>query len=377
MITFYKKYARTIFDISLIVLTVYLTMSIFNLLYSIAKPIFIGLVIFMIIEPMASFFHKRGMKKSIATTIATLIFIIVILGALTTIGIILTSETIQLAKALPGYATYLQDQILLQSDYLQDKLNAIPDGVIDKLKEYAEKTPQYIENWLLALWGTLTSVTSFLINFVIGLILAYFLSLEYEMWNRIAKEKTPSTFKEAYSFLKENVIKGIASYLKAQIKLVSITFFIILVALLLLGVSNAFTIALLAAVFDLLPVLGVSTVFIPWIVYLLIIGDMTLALWLLVVFGTVIIIRQILEPKITGESLGVSAFTMLSFMIISLSLFGIAGVILSPILLILIKALYDQGYLSRWIRKPEGEYSLDRDVLIDETNIESEKQSEV
>lgn len=64
--------------------------------------------------------------------------------------------------------------------------------------------------------------------------------------------------------------------------------------------------------------------------------------------------------KITGESLGVSAFTTLAFMIVSLSLFGVAGVILSPVLIILLKALYTQGYFQRWIRKPEDEYAQGR-----------------
>jgi predicted PurR-regulated permease PerM len=72
-----------------------------------------------------------------------------------------------------------------------------------------------------------------------------------------------------------------------------------------------------------------------------------------VLLGLVILVRQILEPKITGDTLGVSSFTMLSAMIISLSIFGVSGLILSPILIILLKALYDQGYLSRWIRLPE------------------------
>jgi predicted PurR-regulated permease PerM len=64
----------------------------------------------------------------------------------------------------------------------------------------------------------------------------------------------------------------------------------------------------------------------------------------------------VLEPKITGNTLGVSAFTMLSFMIVSLSLFGVAGLILSPVLIILLKALMDQGYLRRWIRLPKEEF---------------------
>jgi len=149
------------------------------------------------------------------------------------------------------------------------------------------------------------------------------------------------------------VLKGLVTYLKAQLKLVALTFAIIYVALLILRVDNAFSVAVLAAVFDLLPLLGVATVFVPWIIYLFVVGNTTLAIWLIVLLGFVILVRQILEPKITGESLGVSAFTMLSFMVVSTSLFGVAGLILSPVLIILIKALYDQGYLQKWIRKPE------------------------
>lgn len=98
--------------------------------------------------------------------------------------------------------------------------------------------------------------------------------------------------------------------------------------------------------------------FIPWIIYLFIVGQTTLAIWLSAVLLVILLVRQILEPKLVGDSLGVSAFTMLSFMIVSLSLFGVAGLILSPILIILIKSLNDQGYLKRWIRKPAEEYEV-------------------
>ncbi|WP_307860622.1 AI-2E family transporter [Paenibacillus cisolokensis] len=152
------------------------------------------------------------------------------------------------------------------------------------------------------------------------------------------------------------MFRGIGAYLKAQFKLISITFIVVFAALMLLGVKNALSISLLAAVFDILPLLGVGTIFVPWIIYLFIVGDVSLAIWLTALFLVVVLTRQILEPKITGDTLGVSAFTMLVIMVVSLSLFGVAGVILSPILTILLKALYDQGYLRRWIRLPQGEY---------------------
>ena len=360
MLSFYKKYYRTVFDIGLMMLTVYLFMLAFSYLYRIATPIFLAFVIFAIIEPLAKFLNRRGMKKSIATAISTLLFICLILVLFIGLGAIFTTQIYSLSQKIPDYAQILQNTIVDNAAYLQSKLDAIPDDVVDKAREYSgvitEKGAVLATTFLGWMFNMLTSFSSFVVNFAIGIILAYFLSIEIDTWKRLASDKTPRTFKNAFFFIKENVLKGIVTYLIAQMKLITLTFLIIFISLLVLGVKNVFSISLLAAFFDVLPLLGVSAVFIPWIIYLLIVGNTTLAIWLTIVLGVVILVRQILEPKITGDSLGVSAFTMLSFMMISLSLFGVAGLILSPILIILIKALMEQGYLKRWIRLPAEEY---------------------
>ncbi|MDF2722652.1 MAG: permease [Paenibacillus sp.] len=360
MLSFYKKYYKTVFDIGLMALTIYLFMLTFSYLYRIATPIFLAFLIFAIIEPFARFLNRKGVKKTIATTISTLLFVIVILGVIIGAGAIFTAQILQLTQKIPTYAVMLQEQIFNNVGYWKTKLDAIPDDWLDRAKEYSaivtNKGAGFATAFLSKLFGMLTSFSSFVFNFAIGVILAYFLSLESELWKRLATEKTPRTFKTAFFFLKDNVIRGIVTYIKAQSKLITLTFVIIFIALLLLQVNNAFSIALLSAIFDVLPLLGVSTVFIPWIIYLFVVGNIKLAVWLTALLVVVLGTRQLLEPKITGDSLGVSAFTMLSFMIISLSLFGVAGVILSPVLIILVKALYDQGYLRRWIRLPEEEY---------------------
>ncbi len=364
LLSFYKKYGRTAFDIGLIILTVFLIMFIFSYLYRIGKPIFFAIIIYFMIEPLAAFLHKKGLKKITASTISIIIFILIIVGTLVTVGVIFTTQINHLADAIPKYVDYLQENIIIQEKYISEKIEAIPPEWVDKAREgiveLVKKGSALFSNLSVFLQGVasyLTSISTFIINFIIGLILAYFLSIESDSWKRVTDEKTPNTFKQAYFFLKENVLKGIVLYLKAQLKLISFTFVIIFIGLLLLGINNAFSISVLAAVFDLLPLLGVSTVFIPWIIYLIIVGETFTAIWLAALWFIVIVFRQIAEPKITGDSLGVSAFTMLSFMVISLSLFGVAGIILSPVLLILIKALYDQGYLTKWIHLPEEEYN--------------------
>ncbi|HEX7056989.1 MAG TPA: sporulation integral membrane protein YtvI [Bacilli bacterium] len=360
MISFYKKYWRTAFDIGLLALTVYLTMLVFSYIYKIAAPILLAFVIYAIIEPFARFLHKHKFKKSIASAVSMLLFIILILGAITAAGTIFVRQISDLTEKVPHYIETLDSEITRQADYLQRKINALPPDITEKAKDYggtiAGNAANLAKDALKGLVSALTSFSTFIINFTIAIVLAYFLSVEIENWKKRARAKTPRTFKLAFHFLRENVLLGLGGYVKAQLKLISITFALVFAGLLLLRVNNAFAISLFAAFFDILPLLGVSTLFIPWIIYLFITGDLQLAIWLCVLLAVVLGTRQILEPKITGDTLGVSAFTMLSFMVISLSIFGVAGLILSPVLIILLKALYEQGYLQRWIRLPQEEY---------------------
>ncbi|WP_058303473.1 sporulation integral membrane protein YtvI [Gorillibacterium timonense] len=361
MMSFYRKYYKTVFDIALIALTVYLFMLLFSFLYKIATPIFLSLVIFAIIEPLAKRLHKLGMKKSLASAISTLLFVLILLGILFGLGAVITLQFHNISTKVTLYASQVQSLVEGQSSTWQHQLeDIVPPDVLAKIQEYSGTALARLSDWTTSFFTVLiawlTSFSSFMVNFVVAIILAYFLSIEIDVWKRLAGEKTPKTFKTAFTFLRVNVLAGIAGYLKAQLKLITVTFVVIFIALLLLRVDNALSISLLAAVFDLLPLLGVSTVFIPWIVYLFLVGQTSLAIWLTVLLAVVLLVRQILEPKITGDTLGVSAFTMLAFMIVSLSLFGVAGLILSPVLIITLKALYEQGYLQRWIRLPEDEY---------------------
>ncbi|MDQ0110782.1 sporulation integral membrane protein YtvI [Paenibacillus harenae] len=362
MLPFYKKYWRTAFDIALIALTVYLIMYSFSYLYRIATPIFFSFLIFMSIEPLARRLNKLGIKKSIASGISILVFIILILGIFSGAAYLITKQGSELIDNFPKYQLMLEKQVAKSTAQIQEQLATLPPNfnLVERSTELISGITDYLgklgQSFLRNLINYVSSFSAFVVNVVIGTILAYFLSIEIKSWKNTAEEKTPRTFKKVFFFLRDNVFKGIALYIKAQAKMISITFVVILIALMLLGVENAFVIAVVSAIFDILPLLGVGTVFIPWIIYLIIVGKISLAIWLSALFLVVVITRQILEPKITGDSLGVSAFTMLAFMIVSLKLFGISGVILSPILMILIKSLYDQGYFHRWIRAPLGEF---------------------
>jgi sporulation integral membrane protein YtvI len=362
MLSFYQKYWRTAFDIAVIALTVWLVMYVFTYLYRIATPVFLSILIFLCIEPLAKRLHRWGLKKSIATGLSMLAFMLLGLGILAGLGWIFYTQISQLVTDLPYYQKILTQQTTYLTREWQTRFNALPPevanritGTFSKVTEWGVNLASDLLKWLIS---SLKSTSSFVFNLSIALVLAYFLSLEIDTWNRLGTERSPKTFRMAFQFLRDNVFKGIGGYVKAQGKLISVTFGVIFVTLLLLRVPNAFAIALLAGFLDVLPLVGVNTLFIPWIVYLFIVGDNGLAFWLTALLLVVTTTRQFLEPRITGQTVGVSAFTMLAFMMISMSLFGVAGLILAPIIMILLKALYDQGYFHRWIRIPEDEFTV-------------------
>jgi sporulation integral membrane protein YtvI len=366
MLSLYQKYWRTLFDIAVIILTVWLTMYVFSYLYKLATPVFLSFLVFWIIEPMARLLNRWGLHKSIASGISVMLFTLFILAIFIGLGFIFTQQIIQLSMELPHYQEQFlkqfQEQINNLTSNMQGKINALPSGIADKINQALGFVTNLGAKWagLFLGWlvGLLSSFSSFVLNFSIAIILAYFLSLEIDAWKKLGQERAPKTLKIALEFLRNNVFRGIGAYLKAQGKLISITFIVIFITLLVLGVNNAFAIALLAGIFDVLPLLGVNTLFIPWIAYLFITGETNLAIWLTVLLLVVTLTRQFLEPRITGQTVGVSAFTMLAFMMVSLSLFGVAGLILAPILMILLKALYDQGYFHQWIRFPHEEFTV-------------------
>ncbi|MDQ1235307.1 sporulation integral membrane protein YtvI [Paenibacillus sp. SORGH_AS306] len=361
MLPLYKKYWRTAFDIGIVVLTVYLVLLLASKLYHIAAPIFLSFIIFALIEPFAMFLNRRGLPKMVCSAIAVLTFVLFLLGALFGAGLIFISQSAQIADNLPEYARIVQGHFTRLTTLMHQELNTLPDNVTQRINEYFA-----IFTGNLAIWGKaafnyvlgwLSSFSTFIANFAVGIILAFFLSAEINLWRRVATERTPNTLKKAYFFLKEHVFYAIGAYLKAQLIMVMITFVLVYIGLLILGVNNAFSISLLSAAFDILPLLGIPVIFIPWIVYLFVVGETGLAIGLIVLLVVVMLTRQLLEPKITGNSIGISsAYLMLSAMIISLSIFGVVGLVLSPILIILLKELWLQGYLQRWIRLPKEEF---------------------
>ena len=121
-------------------------------------------------------------------------------------------------------------------------------------------------------------------------------------------------------------------YLRACLLLGLMTFLLSFIGLAILRVPYAFILALLLAAVDLLPLLGTGLVLIPWAVVSLLLGQIKLGIGLLILYGITSVTRQILEPKLIGDGLGLHPLFSLLAMYAGLQLFGVPGMILAPLI---------------------------------------------
>lgn len=151
-------------------------------------------------------------------------------------------------------------------------------------------------------------------------------------------EKTLSKFGE----IKNSLLDVIFSYLKAQFIIGSIIFIILFGGFFYLGIKYALLLALFTAIVDAVPILGTGAVLIPLSIFNFITGESTLGWGILILYGIAILARQLCEPKIIGQKLGIHPLLTLFSLFAGLKLFGIIGLISGPVIALLVKNIISQ-----------------------------------
>ena len=132
-------------------------------------------------------------------------------------------------------------------------------------------------------------------------------------------------------------------YLRAYLVLLLLTFLELFIGLCILRVDYAFLLAAVIAVVDLLPVLGVGTVLVPWAIVELVNRRIAMGIGLLILYGVVSVLHQITEPKLVGKSLGLHPLLTLIASYVGFRAFGLLGMLAAPFVALLVKTLLVRG----------------------------------
>ena len=201
-----------------------------------------------------------------------------------------------------------------------------------------------LSSWALGLvTGAAGSVPAFFVKFFITIVSSFFfVSDYYTITSFLTRQFAPKT-RELIFKVERKCFEVLRSFARAYGILLSLTFLELLIGLSLLRVDYALLIALLTSIVDILPVLGTCTILIPWAAGSLILGNFPLGIGLLVLYGIIAVVRQMLEPHVVGKQIGLYPLVTLLCMFVGMYLFGFWGLFGMPILVTLLVQLNADG----------------------------------
>ncbi len=319
------------------------------------SPFVIGAVLAYILRrPIRFFARKLPVPHKLIAIVVVLVFFGIIGTMISLLGIKTVSWITNFIGNLP--ALYQSHAIPFFSEVMS-RLEVLMDGfdpdLVETLTNLGRQALQSVGQMLSNLSvsvvglasGAATSVPGLIIKVILIIISTFFIAIDYEtikaFFVRQLSEKTEILLYEIKNYVAGTLWVCIRSYAI----IMSITFVELAIGLSLVKIRGAVLIALLIAIFDILPVLGTGGIMIPWTVLSLVQGDFRLALGLALIYIIITVIRNIIEPKIVGSQLGLHPILTLASMYAGVQLLGVIGLFGFPIGLSLLRHLNDHGVI--------------------------------
>lgn len=181
------------------------------------------------------------------------------------------------------------------------------------------------------------SLPNILVNTVVFIVASYLFLADYDHICLWLKKYLPSSVTRCLFYIKRDAKGLIGGYFLAQFRIMFIVALILFVGFLILHVRYGLLCAALIALLDFLPVFGTGTVLFPWAAVKLFTGEYAYAAALLLLYVTTQVVRQMIQPKIVGDSMGLPPLLTLFLLYLGFKLRGLAGMIFAvPVGIVLI-----------------------------------------
>ncbi|MFD1066058.1 sporulation integral membrane protein YtvI [Oceanobacillus locisalsi] len=330
------------------------------LLFPYIYPILIAFLLASIFQPLIRLLiNKLKMPRLLALICTFFLFLSVFFTALFFLvseiyqGILYLSDNLpvyfhfvmeKFQLLLDTYILPLYDQLLsllttLQADYrleVYEYIHSLTESITQAFSRFFQILLQQTAGFLMVLPNSFTV-------FIFIVLATFMISYDYHNIQHKFYNTIPSHWYALYKKITSHLKEAVIGYFRAQVILVCISAVILCAGLLILRVEHAFTIVLFAALADFMPYLGIGIILIPWILISFLALDYPLTIGLCILYALIIIIRQLIEPKIVATSIGISPLIMLIGMFLGVQWFGVLGFIFAPVALVMILAVKKSG----------------------------------
>lgn len=260
------------------------------------------------------------------------------------------------AAEIGRLSTYLSSLTAEELAPIKEKLRALLDRLplvdgekalqtaLTRLQAVLTDSLPNVQSTVSMATGLFTGILDFALTFVVTVVSCYYMTVDRARVSAFFYRLCPQSLARHLRPIRTEVLGALGKYLKAYGIIILITFTELFAAFTVLHLDYALLLAAVIAVIDILPVLGTGTVLIPWaLVCLFITRNLYLGVGLIITYIVIMVIRQIVEPRIVGGSIGLHPLATMVAMFAGLKLFGVFGMLFLPFAVLTLRNLLAKG----------------------------------
>jgi sporulation integral membrane protein YtvI len=341
----YKELASKIFCFAALGILILIA---FKYLFGYVLPFLIAFGVGYIVHPFAMEVSvKTKISRKVCAFVLVFCFLTILFSLLFILGNKLLYEMQNLLNSLNSNSEAIAEYIERVIGYLNSIGEKLP--IINKLQntELSELLKDNVNKLISSIWesflstlgtaipniatGIVMSLPDLLLTVLISLISCFYFAMDMNVFRLKVKDVLPERVVNVLSSVKKTVEIGFKKYIKAYALIFLITFVELLLGFWIIGIDYSFVLAIFVAFVDFLPLLGTAAILLPWGIVLLLMKDVFRGIGILLLMIVTTVVRQIVEPKILGDSFGVHPLITLIAIYIGYRVWGFWGLLLAPL----------------------------------------------
>lgn len=334
--------------IVLVLIVVYLIFKLGIFLF----PFTLALFFSIMTQPFSRFLEKKlKFSQKIATIVSIVLFLVIFLGFISLSALRLSGEIYKLSINLNKYSKEAQSLWNTAIDKVYSLLGYFPEGFDEQVKNsingFIRMGTSKLGSFINSLINFITSIPTIILYICITILSTFFISLDKNKIMAFLEQQFPKSWIKKVYNIKREMFNVLGSYIRAQIILMTICFFELLISFNILSflkfnLQYPLIFSIVICIIDALPILGAGAVLLPWSLISFVTGDINLGLALLVIYFLVLSVRQMLEPKLISQNLGVHPLVTLISMYSGFKFFGVIGFLIGPVVMIILKNVFSR-----------------------------------
>lgn len=353
-----KKYVKCVLNLLTAIVILLAVVFLLPRLIGFFMPFVIGWIIAAVANPLVRLLDEKLKIRRKAGSAIVIVAVIAAVIGIAYWGVSLLAEQLsgfvhdlpvlwqELGEDVRNAGKLLERFTQYLSPDIQDQIISVTENLTEWVSEMANQVGSHT---VTAVGNYAKNIPSILVGVIMCLLSSYLFIAQRTEVIAFFRKYVPESFRNKWMVMYESMTGAVGGYFKAQLKIEIWIYFLLLVGFMILRVKYSALIALGTAFLDFFPVFGTGAVLWPWALVKVLGGDYKMALGLMIMWGVGQLVRQLIQPKIVGDSIGVPALPTLFLLFIGYKIGSVVGMILAVPAGIIVANMYQAGFFDTTI----------------------------